>query len=389
MLKQSQEQHFGGETASRNCPKCHSNKIWKDGKRKTQKTSIQRFICRKCGYRFSESTILSTNSRNTIRRQVCAYKTKVAKNLTKVENQTNKALRESTAETKGLLVSLSFWMLKEGYRETTINLTHQKLKHLIKIGATLSDQDSIKQVIANQKSQEGTKVSYVNSYERFCKMQRIQFDKPRYRYSHQKLPFIPTETELDQLIAGVSRKMSVFLQFLKETGVRSGEATITEWKHLDFVTKTVRVNNPEKHGNTRMLKISDKLISMLKGLPQNQNKVFSGSVHGIRSNFTRQRQRIAQKLKNPRINRISFHTFRHWKATMTYHKTKDILYVKKLLGHKSINSTLLYTQLISFEGDEFDVKVAESKKERIALLEAGFEWIGKDNDGLTYFRKRK
>ena len=117
--------------------------------------------------------------------------------------------------------------------------------------------------------------------------------------------------------------------------------------------------------------------------------MFYGSVHGIRSNFHIQRQRTSQKLKNPRLTRISFHTFRHWKATMTYHKTKDILYVKKLLGHKSINSTLLYTQLISFEGDDYDVKVAETRQEITKLLEAGFEWVGKDNDGLTYFRKRK
>jgi hypothetical protein len=78
-----------------------------------------------------------------------------------------------------------------------------------------------------------------------------------------------------------------------------------------------------------------------------------------------------------------------YKLHACMHKTKDILYVKKLLGHKSINSTLLYTQLISFEGDEYDVKVAETKKERIALLEAGFEWVGEDDTGLTYFRKRK
>jgi len=63
--------------------------------------------------------------------------------------------------------------------------------------------------------------------------------------------------------------------------------------------------------------------------------------------------------------------------------------MQKLLGHKSINSTLLYTQLISFEGDEYDVKVAENKKERVALLEAGFEWVRNDDTGLTYFRKRK
>jgi len=27
--------------------------------------------------------------------------------------------------------------------------------------------------------------------------------------------------------------------------------------------------------------------------------------------------------------------------------------------------------------------------EIVKLLEVGFEWVGKDNDGLTYFRKRK
>jgi len=60
----------------------------------------------------------------------------------------------------------------------------------------------------------------------------------------------------------------------------------------------------------------------------------------------------------------------------------------RMLGHKSINSTLLYTQLVNFEGDEYDVKVAETKQEIVALLEAGFEWVGQER-GLTYFRKRK
>jgi hypothetical protein len=74
---------------------------------------------------------------------------------------------------------------------------------------------------------------------------------------------------------------------------------------------------------------------------------------------------------------------------MEYHKTKDILRVKQILGRKSINSTLLYTQLVNFDGDEYDVKVAESKKEIEELLKVGFEWVGQDKDGLIYLRKRK
>lgn len=43
----------GGEKASRECPNCKSTKNWKDGVRETGLGSIQRFICRECGFRFS------------------------------------------------------------------------------------------------------------------------------------------------------------------------------------------------------------------------------------------------------------------------------------------------------------------------------------------------
>jgi integrase len=53
--------------------------------------------------------------------------------------------------------------------------------------------------------------------------------KPKTNFS-RKLPFIPKEEEeLDSLIAGSQKKLSTFLQLLKETGMRSGEATRLKW----------------------------------------------------------------------------------------------------------------------------------------------------------------
>jgi integrase len=264
------------------------------------------------------------------------------------------ATKEAREQIKGLLVSLSLQMLRQGYRETTVYVTIQRLRHLVKLGASLLESDSVMETIAKQKWQEGTKVTYVNSFSKFAERNGVRFDKPRYRVDHQKLPFVPTESELDQLISACSKKIGTLLRLLKETGMRSGEAFRLKWRNLDFEAKTVTINDPEKHGNSRMIRISDTLIAMLKALPQKTDKLFNGSVHCMRTNFTIQRRQIADKTKNPRFLRISFHTFRHWKATMEYHKTKDILHVMKMLGHKSINSTLLYTQLVSFEGDEFD-----------------------------------
>jgi hypothetical protein len=50
--------------------------------------------------------------------------------------------------------------------------------------------------------------------------------------------------------------------------------------------------------------------------------------------------------------------FRHWKATMEYHKAKDILHVMHLLGHRSITNIFIYTQLISIQDDDYACKAA-------------------------------
>ncbi|MDH5449672.1 MAG: site-specific integrase, partial [Candidatus Bathyarchaeota archaeon] len=81
-------------------------------------------------------------------------------------------------------------------------------------------------------------------------------------------------------------------------------------------------------------------------------------------------------------------TLRHWKATMEYHKTKDILHVMKMLGHRNIQNTLIYTQLINFESDEYHSAVAVDIKEARELVEAGFEFVCAHETSML-FRKRK
>jgi len=139
-----------------------------------------------------------------------------------------------------------------------------------------------------------------------------------------------------------------------------------------------------------MFKASHTLIAKLSGL---QGKSKSKRIFGkwLKSQawlFYKQRRKIADKLQNARILGISFHTFRHWKATMEYHKTKDILHVMRLLGHKNINNTLIYTQLMSFSDDDYVSKVAQNVQEVCQLVIAGFEYLI-DMNGVKIFRKRK
>ena len=93
-------------------------------------------------------------------------------------------------------------------------------------------------------------------------------------------------------------------------------------------------------------------------------------------------------MANPRLLKITFHTFCHWKATMEYNKTKDILYVMQVLGHKNIKNTLKYTQLVNLEEDEYICKAATTVKQASELIEASYEYICAIED-VKLFRKRK
>jgi site-specific recombinase XerC len=101
-----------------------------------------------------------------------------------------------------------------------------------------------------------------------------------------------------------------------------------------------------------------------------------------------QRIRVAGKVRNPRLLEIDFIILRHWKATMEFHRTKDILHVMRLLGHKSIKNTLIYTHLIDTEGDDYISKVARNLDEACKLIKTGLDYVC-EMDNAKIFRKRK
>jgi len=78
------------------------------------------------------------------------------------------------------------------------------------------------------------------------------------------------------------------------------------------------------------------------------------------------------------------------KATVEYHRTKDILHVKQLLGHKQLKNTEIYTHLMDFESKEWHVAHAENLEEEDKLIEAGFEYVRYGSkDEVAIYCKRK
>ena len=286
-----------------------------------------------------------------------------------------------------LIANHAWHLKKEGYRESTIRSRVSALKGLARV-ATLKDPESVKEAIAKLSVSEGRKELLVYAYAIFSKQQGIVFGSyPRYRRV-EKLPFVPLEVELDQLIAGLGKRYAVFLQSLKETGARPGEIWSLKWCDIDLEKQAVNLT-PEKNSLPRQMKVSSKLLAMLLSLPRKNVLVFGGGdLNDFSRWFSYKRKLIAEKLNNPRIIEISFKTFRHWFASRLYFRTRDVLAVQHALGHRNLKNTLVYTHLVDFKDDDFNCRTARTLLEAKELIESGFEYVT-EIDGVKLFRKRK
>ena len=60
----------------------------------------------------------------------------------------------------------------------------------------------------------------------------------------------------------------------------------------------------------------------------------------------------------------------------------------RVLGHRNIKNTLVYTQLLPEREEEYVVKVAKSIDDAKTLLETGFDYVT-DMGDVKLFKKRK
>jgi integrase len=286
-------------------------------------------------------------------------------------------------------------MKKKGRKESTILGRVKLIKRLAKLEADLYDPESVKQVIAEQQWTEGRKDLACDAYTTFLAMNGGTWQRPTYK-PVDKEPFIPQPSEVKQLIAGCSPRMACFVQVLSETAMRPGECWQLCWSDYDQPTRTIRVT-PEKGSKSGTYKASKELAQMIEALPRKYgDRIFSEpgmSLDHHSRNFTKQRKRMANKLKNPRLLSISFKTLRHFRGTMEAWRTKDPFHVQQFLRHRNIANTMRYIHLaqVLFKNEQECVtKVAHNVNEACALIEDGWKYAtGEYDDGGKIFAKPK
>jgi len=264
----------------------------------------------------------------------------------------------------------------------------------------LFDSDAVAKFLNNSSLSAGSKNMAIMAYKSYLSMIGLPVPKMGYYRECPRLPYVPLERELDELISGARHGRACFLKLLKDTGLRPIEAWRLRWIDLDTVQKTVNIPST-KRGYPRKLRVTEQWLNMISRIPRKHEYIFSKSgdpdnfcreLESCARNFTKNRKRLADKLQNPRLKQISLYTFRHWKATTEYLRTRDIFHVKEFLGHKQINTTLKYihvANMVCSEEKQFTCKAAKTESEASMLIESGFDYVTSTMDGLMLFRKPK
>ncbi len=120
-----------------------------------------------------------------------------------------------------------------------------------------------------------------------------------------------------------------------------GEILALTWNDVNLKQKMILVRT-SKNGEKREIPVAEHVLGILLGLPKESGKVFD---FGDRNPIETIRRGFRAALEKVGIENFRFHDLRHTLASHLVMNAVDLLTVKELMGHKSINMTLRYAHL--------------------------------------------
>lgn len=140
------------------------------------------------------------------------------------------------------------------------------------------------------------------------------------------------------------------------TGLRWSDIFKMKWSEIKSTNGEYKyVFNQQKTNQLEYLPISNQAIELLGKQGKSEDRVFKGLRYN--SYFNTELQRWV--LKAGISKTITFHCARHSHATLLMTMGTDITVIQKLLGHKNISTTLIYSKVIDQKKTEAVNKIPE------------------------------
>lgn len=143
------------------------------------------------------------------------------------------------------------------------------------------------------------------------------------------------------------------------TAMRLGEITKLKWQHVDLEKRQITLMDTKNRRMNRNVFICDELLNLfLDWGKRNPDESLFKSKH-IPSAFARTIKRLGwnDNIDERRI-KICFHSLRHSAATYWLEQGVSLPVVSKLLGHKSVTTTMRYLHFSSSEISDATNKIS-------------------------------
>lgn len=162
------------------------------------------------------------------------------------------------------------------------------------------------------------------------------------------LAVILSKEEITSIIKSIeNKKHKTIIAVIYGLGLRISEAVNLEVFDIDSNRMLVHIKNA-KGKKDRMVMLPNNLLMMLREyfkIYKPQKYLFEG-LKGAKYSDTSIRKILKKAADSVNINKkITVHTLRHSFATHLLENGTDIRIIQKLLGHKSINTTLQYVKV--------------------------------------------
>lgn len=167
------------------------------------------------------------------------------------------------------------------------------------------------------------------------------------------LPYVPSKSEVMNFISTMPElKEKAMVSLMYSAGLRVGE--VCHLKYEDVSRKDMRIHITHgKNRSDRFAILSQNALGILTEYWHAYDrprdwlfpKAYSGKGPIDTFYVTRHIHAHEERLGLP--HKFTCHTFRHAFGTHLYENGVDLLTIKALLGHKSINSTTIYVHLAS------------------------------------------
>lgn len=179
------------------------------------------------------------------------------------------------------------------------------------------------------------KIMGLNDYIEFPNLKR-----------EKRLPIILSRQDIEKMIMSTKNvNHRLIIQIIYATGMRASEIVNLKWKDIDFKRNIIHIKL-SKGKKDRIVMLSPKIKKNLKKLTEiKKEHVF---ITTRKSKYTTRtiEKIVSNAAKKAGIkNKITPHTLRHSFATHLLERGTDIRYIKELLGHSNISTTLIYTKV--------------------------------------------